>query len=380
MSSPERLVEILVNKGAVPVEWRETVGAVPRELFLPETFEAEGRVVSRSRAPAQWQRYAYADLPLTTQYNDGRDAPQGAYLLPTSSSSMPSVMLEMLRLLQAAPGHRVLEAGAGTGYNAAWLAHRLGSENVVSVEVDPVLVQQAVKNCALAGYCPAVVRGDADRGWPDSAPYDRLLATYTVPRIPYAWIEQVPGGRIVAPWGGSFFHASYAVLDVVDGVGRGRFHGFPAFMRTRNGRPHRGFLRDFVHHAELAEETRTTLDPRAVLGDSDALFHIGLALPDAWYVLVDADDGTRESTLWILADDRRSWASVDYVPGRDAYAVEQYGPRRLWETVETAYGDWALRGRPARDRYGITVTPDGRQRIWLDGEDAAVPTADGPTA
>ncbi|MEU5977912.1 methyltransferase domain-containing protein [Streptomyces sp. NPDC047315] len=373
MTSPQRLVEILVNKDAVPAEWRETVAAVPRELFLPDTFEARGRVVSRSRAPDQWLRYAYGDLPLTTQYNDGRDTPQGGYLLPTSSSSMPSVMLEMLRLLQAAPGHRVLEAGAGTGYNAAWLAHRLGSENVVAVDVDAALVQQAVRNCALAGYCPAIVRGDADRGWPASAPYDRLIATYTVPRIPYAWIEQVPGGRVVAPWGGSFFHASYAVLDVDDGVGRGRFHGYPAFMRTRNGRPHRGYLSDFVHHAELADVTRTTFHPQDLLRSPDALFHVGLALPDAWYALVDADDGSGESTLWILADDRLSWASVDYVPGHDAYAVEQYGPRRLWETVETAYGDWAVRGRPVRDRYGITVTAAG-QRIWLDDESNAVPT------
>ncbi|WP_455410030.1 hypothetical protein [Streptomyces hiroshimensis] len=51
-------------------------------------------------------------------------------------------------------------------------------------------------------------------------------------------------------------------------------------------------------------------------------------------------------TLWVLADDRKSWASVDYVPGHDAFAVEQYGPRRLWDEVEAGYRKWEALGSP----------------------------------
>ncbi|MEW1546090.1 methyltransferase domain-containing protein [Streptomyces tsukubensis] len=371
MGTPERLVEILTRKGAIPPGWEETVAAVRRELFLPDSFETGGRTVSRDREPERWLDCVYEDLALTTQLDDGRTGPEGAYRLPTSSSSMPSVMLEMLSLLEAEKGHRVLEAGAGTGYNAAWLAHRLGGGNVVSVDIDPLLAEQAARNAAAAGTGPRIVCGDADRGRPENAPYDRLIATYTVPRIPYAWIEQTPHGRIVAPWGGSFFHANFAVLDVADGVGRGRFHGHPSFMRTRNDRPYRGRLGDFLHHTTEAAATATALDPRRLLRNPDALFAVGLALPRAWYHWVRAEDGSGEATLWLLADDRASWASVDYLPGQRDYLVEQYGPERLWDTAEEAFREWERWGAPERARFGLTVSATG-ERVWLDEEERVV--------
>ncbi|MCM2387809.1 methyltransferase domain-containing protein [Streptomyces albipurpureus] len=368
MSSPARLVEILAAKGALVAGWESAVATVPRELFVPDSIDARGRAVLRSSQLAEWRTWVYDDVALTTQINDGDETAVGIYQLPTSSSSMPSVMLHMLDLLQVNPGQRVLEAGAGTGYNAAWLAHRLGSQQVTSVDIDPVLVERAAKNVAAAGYTPGIVCGDADQGWPPGAPYDRLIATYTVPAVPYAWIEQTPRGRIVTPWGGSFFPHSFLSLDVEAGVGRGRFSGFPSFMRTRNQRPHRGYLRDFLHHTDQATTSHTAVNPWHLVGDSDALFYIGLTLPDAWYVLVEAADDSGEATLWLLADDRGSWASVDYAPGRTDYVVESYGPRQLWDETEAAYRTWEHLGHPTRDRTGLTVTADG-ERVWLDTED-----------
>ncbi|ARZ72599.1 hypothetical protein SMD11_7023 [Streptomyces albireticuli] len=69
--------------------------------------------------------------------------------------------------------------------------------------------------------------------------------------------------------------------------------------------------------------------------------------------------------MWLLADDRTSWASVDYVPRHGTFAVEQYGPRSLWDELEAAYRRWERLGRPERDRAGLTVTREG-QRVWLD--------------
>jgi protein-L-isoaspartate O-methyltransferase len=374
VSDPARLLEILTAEGAVPADWAGAVAAVRRELFLPDTIEAGGTVISRSIDPEAWYSAVYDDLPLITQLNDGQDtqeATEGAYQLPTSSSSMPSVMLEMVDLLDVRGGHRALELGTATGYNAAWLAHRLGSDRVTSVDIDPELVEQAAKNLRSAGFTPEVVRGLGERGRPTGAPFDRVMATYTVPEIPYAWVEQAPAGRIVAPWGGSFFSHSFAVLDVADGEAHGRFTGYPAFMRTRHGRPHRGYLSDFLHHQDEAAESRTDLSPLAVDSDPDALFFIGLDLPDAWYLRVDADDDGGAATLWILADDRRSWAAADYVPGADVHLVTQYGPRALWDDVERAYRQWEKRGRPERDRAGLSVTRGG-QRVWLDTRENVV--------
>ncbi|MGW6454570.1 methyltransferase domain-containing protein [Streptomyces sp. NPDC055078] len=373
MSSPRQLLKILDASGVLTSGWADTVAAVPRELFVPDTVEAEGRAVARSEEPTLWLERVYADIPLTTQVNDGAATREGAYQLPTSSSSQPSVMLQMLDLLDVADGQRVLEAGTGTGYNAAWLAHRLGPDLVTSVEVDRALVDQATKNVTAAGYTPRIVCGDADQGWPPGAPYDRLIATYNVPRIPYAWIEQTPRGRIVAPWGGSFFPHSFAVVDTAGGVGRGSFTGFPSFMRTRNARPHRGFLEDFVHHEHHAATSRTTISPWVLAADADALFFVGLALPDAWHLLAEAVEVHDTTSLFILADNRTSWACVDHAPSGDEHLVKQYGPRRLWDEAEAAYRAWADLGRPGRDRAGLTVTADG-ERVWIDTEDHIVPT------
>ncbi|MGW5927179.1 methyltransferase domain-containing protein [Streptomyces anulatus] len=334
---PAALLEILRAQGASLGPWEGSVAAVRRELFLPEAIEVGDELISRTAKPQRWLEAAYSDVSSTTQVNDGRHTGPDEYRLPTSSSSQPSVMLEALNLLDVQPADRVLELGAGTGLNAAWLAHRLGSDRVVSVEVDPALAEQAAKNNAAVGLSPRIVAADGGQGWPEDAPYQRVIATYAVDEIPYAWVEQAPQGRIVSPWGGSFFPYSFAVLDVHNDRAEGRFTGYPAFMRSRTQRPRRGYLDDFLHHRQDAEHTTTSLSPMTIAQDADALFYIGVALPDAWHLPVTADDDSGEMTLWILADDQRSWASADYTPDTHRYAVAQYGPRRLWDEAETAH-------------------------------------------
>ncbi|MET9699974.1 hypothetical protein ABZY31_24035 [Streptomyces sp. NPDC006529] len=169
----------------------------------------------------------------------------------------------------------------------------------------------------------------------------------------------------MAPWGGSFFSHSYAVLDVDGGRATGRFKGWPAFMQTRTGRPHRGYLSDFYRHNDAGTPGRTRICPRAFTENAAALFFVGLALPDAWYLPAEADDASGEATLWILADDRASWATVEYTPTGTEFEVDQFGPRRLWDEAATAHQWWSRLGSPSRDRAGLTVDRDG-QHLWLD--------------
>ncbi|WP_371648549.1 MULTISPECIES: methyltransferase domain-containing protein [unclassified Streptomyces] len=373
MSTPRRLAEILQGKGVLSAQWKDAVENVPRHFFLPDRVEAGACVISRAGDPESWLAAVYDDVAITTQVNFGETTDEGDYRLPTSSSSMPSMMLQMLQmldLLDVQDGQRVLELGAGTGWNAAWLAHRLGDEAVTSVDMDPVLVEQAVKNTQAAGYHPRLVCGDGDAGWPSSAPYERVLATYTVCEVPFAWVEQAPGGRIVAPWGGSFLSHSFAVLDVEDGSARGRFTGYPSFMRTRNHRPERGYLSGFIHHRDEAVRARSDLSPLAIAYDAEALFFVGLALPTAWYLPVEAEDDSGEVTVWFLADDRSSWAAADYSPSGE-YWVTQYGPRRLWDEAQTAYVQWRAWGEPTRDQAGMTVDATG-QSVWLGSPDHVI--------
>lgn len=152
---------------------------VPRHLFVPGTSLEE----------------AYADEAVYTKH----DPDTGASI---SAASQPRIVAMMLEQLQAAPGMRVLELGAGTGYNAALLAALVGPEGrVTTVDVDDDLVAGAQDHLAAAGVANVeAVLGDGALGHPDSAPYDRIIATVGAYEVPTAWLEQLaPGGRLVVP-------------------------------------------------------------------------------------------------------------------------------------------------------------------------------------
>jgi protein-L-isoaspartate O-methyltransferase len=123
----------------------------------------------------------YSDTTLITAVADY--AERGVQI-PVSSSSKPDLMVRMLEELDVTDGDRVLEIGTGTGYNAALLCHRLGSQNVFSVDVDPALIAAARSRLARLGYHPTLAAADGAAGIAEHAPYDRIIATCSVPVIP----------------------------------------------------------------------------------------------------------------------------------------------------------------------------------------------------
>ena len=180
--------------------WRAVFAAVPRHLFVPYYYvgSADGRGEDRlwrdspdPHTRERWLRGVYTDGPLATRLRDGE-------LL--SSSSQPSLMARMLAELRVTDGDHVLEIGAGTGYNAALLANRLGDDHVTTVDLDPEITDSARNHLADAGHHPTVITGDGARGAPEHAPYDRVIATCALPTIPRAWLPQcTPGARVLAP-------------------------------------------------------------------------------------------------------------------------------------------------------------------------------------
>ena len=174
----QAMVDGLKTLGAIqipPVE--EAFRAIPRHLFVPE---------------AQTQR-AYTDTHIVTRERDGK---------ALSSSSMPSLMAMMLEMLNLQPGQRVLEIGAGTGYNAALMAHLVGATGeVVTIEIDEDIVQDARAHLLAAGIENVqVICSDGSTGWAERAPYDALILTVSSADIAPAWREQLqPGGRLILP-------------------------------------------------------------------------------------------------------------------------------------------------------------------------------------
>jgi protein-L-isoaspartate(D-aspartate) O-methyltransferase len=151
--------------------------AVPRHLFLP-------------------------DNPLEEVYRDQAIATKSLQERVVSSSSQPTMMAIMLQQLDLRPGQRVLEIGAGTGYNAALMARIVGKRGrVVTIDIDEDIVESARTHLQAAGFGHVQVHcTDGFAGYADDAPYDRIILTVNAADIAPAWREQLKSdGRLLLP-------------------------------------------------------------------------------------------------------------------------------------------------------------------------------------
>jgi len=204
-ASPEHLNQIMIDAiAAAPhVGTRDprvlaAIRAVPRHAFVPGASLAD----------------AYnPDLAVITKRDTG-----GRSL---SCASVPSLVGAMLAQLDVRDDHRVFEAGAGTGWNAALLATLAGpGGHVTTIDIDPQITAEAAANLERAGFSGVhVATGNAGLGVPENAPYDRAIVTIGSLDVPPAWFAQLrPGGRLVVPlrWRGQT--QSVALVLGEDGI------------------------------------------------------------------------------------------------------------------------------------------------------------------
>lgn len=199
----EMLISKLTGEGHLRSEnIIEAFRMVPREMFVPEGDTAS----------------AYGDYPL--QIGCGQ------------TISAPHMVAIMTELLKPRKTDRVLEIGAGSGYQAAILAGLV--RNVYTVELEPELAQNAAANIQKAGYGNvSIFVGDGCQGYPAFAPYDKIIVTCAAPEVLQAWKDQVKeGGLIIAPVGG-FYHQDLVLLKrTKDGFEEER-HGGCVFVPLR---------------------------------------------------------------------------------------------------------------------------------------------------
>lgn len=181
--------------------------SVLRERMVRQQIEARGvrdervlkamRTIERHRfVPAENRHQAYEDAPL--EIGEGQ------------TISQPYIVALMTELLRLEGEEKVLEIGTGSGYQAAVLGELAGQ--VYSVEIIPSLAERAGKILGELGYQNILIETkDGYQGWPEEAPFDRIIVTAAPPEIPKALIEQLAeGGRMVIPVG-----TSYQQLEVV---------------------------------------------------------------------------------------------------------------------------------------------------------------------
>jgi protein-L-isoaspartate(D-aspartate) O-methyltransferase len=175
-----------------------------RGISDPAVLAAMMRVRRHLFVPEPEQPNAYDDGPLPIGYGQ--------------TISQPYIVAYMSEALDVTAGHRVLEIGTGSGYQAAVLAE-MGCE-VFSIEIVPELAERARSTLAELGYVQVHVRhGDGYLGWPEEAPFDRVILTAAPRDVPQALIDQLAvGGVLVAPVGGLLEQTMTIVRKTGDGV------------------------------------------------------------------------------------------------------------------------------------------------------------------
>ncbi len=193
--------------------WQEARAARERERMVEDQLVRRGitepRVLGAMR---KVPRHRFVEEAL-------RDRAYGDHPLPIGEGqtiSQPYMVAAMTQLLRLEGPEKVLEIGTGSGYQTAILAELV--RRVCSIERLPGLAARARRILEELGYTNAVVKmADGTYGWPDEAPFDRVLVTAGAPAVPMPLFQQLAeGGRMVVPIGDSQSQTLH-VVDKVDG-------------------------------------------------------------------------------------------------------------------------------------------------------------------
>jgi methyltransferase of ATP-grasp peptide maturase system len=366
-----RMAAVLANKGILKSPWlRGAVETVPREQFLhPGVFLDKGRtwrpVTAVGTDPDEWLKIAYSVDTLTTQLDghltaDQTDEPVAG--VPTSSSTDPTTVVSMIEALDLTTEHRVLEIGTGTGYSTALMCQYLGEDNVTTIEVDPQVAARADAALETVGFSTWTVTGDGLLGHPHRAPYDRVIATCAVRRIPYTWIRQTkPGGIVLGtvgswPWGTGL--AKVTVGE--DGTAEGAIIGRSSFMQAR-AQAVTPVAGDLSARTAYADSERTVLVSPLALEEWMPAFLAQLAAPGTQFVRATRSDG---SPLRYLFDPERE-SFAEFIADGESWTVRQGGPVALWDDIERSLVAWQDAGTPDIEAIRLRVTTRSHL-YWID--------------
>lgn len=377
-----RLRDELISAGKLwSPAWCDAVTATPRHHFVPAFHERrtdggwERVAAADPRTRHRWADAVWANRPLVTQLGpiaDGGPERTG----PTSSASAPSLVTRMLEALDVHDGHHVLELGTGTGYNAALLCHRLGAGRVVSLDIDPHLVADARERLRALGHHPTLAAGDGAAGLAEQAPYDRIIATCAVRRVPGAWLEQIAQGGLV-------------LVDVKAHAAIGNL----VLLRRHHDRLEGLFDAGTATFMQMRTDTLPGIPPAAplpaardhsrahhhLIGDTERRLWTS---PPLWFLIHLAEPGrisfgyapdvnTGEPANEFYSARDGSWCEIIDRENEGSVVVEG-GPRRLWTHMGRTVRRWNELGRPGWPRLGLTVHDTGEEHVWVDEPERAV--------
>jgi protein-L-isoaspartate O-methyltransferase len=362
--------------------WRAAVQTTPRHVFAPSWWDAhqDGWLcVNGAEDPAAWAETAYSSRrSMVTRVGalHADDAVPGTLLpvgRPTSSATMAALTVRMLEHLRVFDGAQVLDCGTGSGWGASLLCRVLGEECVTSVDVDEGLTSRAADRLAELQLFPQVMAIDGTDDLPGrDGSYDRLLATFSVPKIPAVWLRKLKvGGRLVTTLQGtSAIVTAYKTGDGgADGVIERDWAGF---MQARHGDDYPADLLNLQLddlRVRDGDQVQTGRFPILHVSDSwEVMSMLHIAVPGIDHHWERAGSGVDQISTAIMWHPDGSWSrAVQH--GADHPQVHQGGPRRLYDELDAIRMRWLRDG--SLPLYGSTVRvdPDGtlhlqRGRGW----------------
>ena len=187
---------------AISADVADTSRRIGRAALNPQVMRVMAIVARHEFVPPRFLGVAYENRPLPIGYGQ--------------TISQPYIVALMTDLLEVGPSDRVLEIGAGSGYQAAVLAHLV--EKVYTIEIIPELAEEARQRLKRLEYDNVeVITGDGYYGWAEGAPYDAIIVTAAAAHIPPPLIDQLrPGGRMVMPVGPPFLTQQLILVEKED--------------------------------------------------------------------------------------------------------------------------------------------------------------------
>ncbi len=366
--------ERLAGEVTHPVSrWRPMVAAVPRHVFVPRwwAWSQRGPLLWHGTweprdgpaDPDAWLDAAYSEKSLVTRvgphhadHADHAGQAQQQTGRPTSSATMPGLVVHMFRHAMIGDDMRVLDVGTGSGYGCALLTKRLGERRVTSIDIDEYLTAVAAERLDSIGLRPRILTSDATGPLPGT--YDRIVATVAVRPVPASWLAALrPGGRLVTTITGTMLIIT--ADKTPDGGAAGRAEWDRAgFMHTRAGLDYEPGLVERFGAIRDAEGDQVSTGRYPVVNVTmawDLYSAVGVAVPGVQHHYQEDDDGRR--TAWMLHPDG-SWARATAV-GDDPPAVHQSGPRHLWDAVDDLRHAWLRDGSLPPYGASVTIDPDG---------------------
>ncbi|MFD4865306.1 ATP-grasp peptide maturase system methyltransferase [Streptomyces sp. NPDC058412] len=369
------MAKALAEDGALAdPAWRHAVETVPRHRFVPGFYlpaderDEQGLTVwepvTAELDYGRWLAGAYTDTTLITQFDsDEPDWKRPAVRhggAPTSSSTLPSLVVRMWADADVQEGHTLLEIGTGTGYSTALACERLGSADVTSIEVDSHRLSQAADALYSLGYTPTLAVADGLYGYWPQARFDRVVAACSFRAVPPALLAQTrPGGKILLTLSGWLYGYARVLLTAgADGTAEGRLlPGTVSFMSARtHAAPTFGNPAHWVEG--LPHTPRTTPhSPKRISDATEEAFHLRFLAQSA---VPDAQMTTVGETVHLV--DVVSGSAATLTPREGGWQVREGGPVKLWECIERVLDAYDAAGRPGPETFTLHVY-DGGQHL-----------------